>query len=376
MAKEFKTWVGVNYQKGFKKNGNIDKVAVIGIHHYCDPGFWACDLKEPSTCLAKRNKSCTAWDKKKDISKQNGRLPSCILATGINDEEEKLRTRFRPTSCEKCELKAAKKLECETLISIAEHINGKEVTKGATWFSDVENIINNLYYETDPNKKNHIYVINKVYKIEIWKSLIFFNYVQHYTKLLNRRDLITKIELNKNKEADKDHFERIIDEYKPSVIIVMIDANKRVYKRVCEIINYEDYCELKNYPIEHCYIFASKESGLYKDYIGEVQLFIEKCASQIKGKQHASIQVRALAEILVELFPRNYPIRKKTYNDIVEKVTDPVAKCKLEGWEKAAKPKFEKVVTDDNAEILKEEYMDKFKQVWEEMNADSDNEDE
>lgn len=375
MAKEFKTWVGVNYQRGFEKNGNIDKVAVIGIHHYCDPGFWACDLKEPSTCLAKRNKSCTAWDKKKDISKQNGRLPSCILATGINDEEEKLRTRFRPTSCENCELKAAKKLECETLISIAEHINGKEVTKGATLFSDVENIINNLYYK--PAQKNYIYVFDNVEKIKIWESLIFFNYVQHYTKL-SRRDYITDTELNKNPTVDENHFIDIISRYKPSLIIVMLDANKLVYKKVCRIINlkYKDYCELQNYPIEHCYIFASKESGLYKDYIGEVQLFIEKCASQIKGKQHASIQVRALAEILVELFSQNYPIRKKTYNDIVEKVTDPVAKCKLEGWEKAAKPKFEKVVTDDNAEILKEEYMDKFKQVWEEMNADSDNEDE
>lgn len=331
--KTFRNWVGDCYHDGISVNIDgheyVDRVAVIGVHHYCVPRRWQCKNK-PVFCLQNHNEDCTAWKDELWVKNED-------VTCNLQDEK---RFCIKPWIGEEGEKRVkcpnGKKLECETLISIIDHIKNQELTLRTPVFDDTEDALCRMYDNfigkyTDLVERRNI----------IWNRILFFNYIQHYTNFTGPQK-INLAEDNITKELDEQHFKETIRKYNPSVLIILYDKDKEIYRAVKRLaIGYV--------PIESCnrdehyFVLAKEDAGLYIKKEDKATRFIQRCAKEIRGKQTAAAQTRALANIVIDKFYKNKnKDLKDLYPVIISHITDEDAIEKLKDWDKKTKNPMER----------------------------------
>ena len=322
MAKQFDPWIGEFYREGIERN----TILIVGVQHWCDPKFWNCK-EDPHECLEKRNNKCTVWNTEEyqsngkchEWANENNKVELCPLY-----EECKSKNRIT------CLHNGVRLLQCETKISIHDHIDDKEKRKRARVFALVFDALKNLFEEAlsappfnIKREETSVTALNPIQKRGYWNRIVFTNFIQHYTKYWNYGELNPE-ELKYEPEKNQKAFDKCIKEFLssyPDVIVVLQES--KIFKIIKGILgNKYIYLEEKS-KARAFYILAKPSSSLYKKTKNENRDkridFIRYCVQNFKGKR-ITRQIEILTRFLAELEEKQ--IGKSNLKQIREEILD------------------------------------------------------
>ena len=273
MAKQFKQfdpWEGKNYKVGIEGN----TVFIVGVQHWCDPKFWNCKEENPHKCLEERNDKCTVWDTER--YQKNGK---CHEWDNNHKIVERCPLYKKCKLSVKCQSKDDEEpysnsmnrlLQCETNISVYDHIEGKEKRQRAKVFAFIFDALQNLFGKAltkapfNIKEETRVSELNSAQKRSYWNCIIFSNYIQHYTLYWNYGELNPK-ELDIEPEKNDKVFEECMKKFpseEPDVIIVLQEPS--IFRKIKGILG-NKYIHLKEKSRTGAfYILAKPSSSLYK----------------------------------------------------------------------------------------------------------------
>ena len=324
MAKLFDPWIGKDYKEGI--DGNT--ILVVGVQHWCDPKFWNCEEANPHECLENRNNKCTVWNTK--AYQDNGR---CHEWANYNNRVELCPLYEKCESKDKsdCLNKGLRLLQCETKISVHDHIEDKEKRKRARVFALVFDVLKNLFEEAltalpfnIKRKETNVSALTPIQKRNYWNRIVFTNFIQHYTEYWNYGELNPK-ELKYEPEKNQKAFDKCMKEFpsgSPDVIVVLQEP--QIFKIIKGILgNKYIYLEEKS-EARAFYILAKPSSPLYKKTKNEDKdkrnNFIRYCVQDFKGKR-ISRQIEILTRFLYELE------KKQTGTSNLKQIREEILDC-------------------------------------------------
>lgn len=308
----FTHWVGEHYKTGI--DGNT--ILVIGVQHYCDPKFWHCDVEDPCDCLEKRDSTCTVWNSVKYQAKKE-KDPKKKPIGWNHTENNAMEICPLYKTCEKngnmiCSEHRFRYLHCETKISVYDHITNKERTRRTSVFIQVLNALKSIFpkkfssYSKDPND------MDEKQKRTYWDYIVFTNYIQHYTKLYCNGISLDPEELTIQDNKNDDNFNKRLQEFKPDIIIVLIE--EQILKIIKGILG-NKYIHLKEKDAPNkFYILTKPSSKLYQSMPNITDIandFIQYYVNDWeKPTAHTTRNIEGLTRFLKEMEIKGQKLKK------------------------------------------------------------------